>query len=200
MRPPANAIFFTVTIGGDCVISKFKHVLVEIGKRNRHGEALKQFKMVAVQLPINELLSKKRYIACGEECAICLEPMFFKTNASLLICGHAFHSTCLHSADCAKDLHENGDELISRCPLCRSQAPFDIQAKSRYRCCICGGNAVNPIHSMIDQLECFQDTRHLVLPRVCYWSFEYTTRHYIGMMARSCENCKHYCKTGHELW
>ena len=66
-------------------------------------------------------VNKKCYIAFGEICPICIEPITTKSSAWLTPCGHAFHKKCLIDNYHYRDIHnmciQNSNEIP--CPVCR---------------------------------------------------------------------------------
>lgn len=55
----------------------------------------------------------KHYIKIGEECSICMDPIWSYKNAILMECGHGYHATCIY-----KYVSYNNNK---NCPLCRQK-------------------------------------------------------------------------------
>jgi hypothetical protein len=146
-------------------------------------------------------ISKKMYIKFGEECPICFEGIYFRKNAFLTPCGHAFHKKCLHKAHVSKlisnvSFHE---EKLS-CPMCRYNVSTDLfYNPSKYYVYkksienINVSNNKNIINSMdffatIDNL--FENIE-LNCPTLCVGS----QRHFLGTK-KTCEICKEFINNG----
>jgi hypothetical protein len=122
-------------------------------------------------------LNVKTYIKIGDECSVCLEPMFHKTDAYLTGCGHSFHRKCLSRVFKAK--WETKPFSVFRCPLCRSGLGCpDLFV--RYD----GEN-------QLDKLENFWITKDCLIPELCDRG-----KHYLGMKS-SCQTCLNYRDTGY---
>ena len=138
-------------------------------------------------LPCN--LKIKCYIRPGEECPICLEPIFTVKKAHLTECGHAFHKSCILNIMKTKWLSKNYMATV-RCPICRcSLGRHNIT--HRYR------SSYNSYHSNeshvngLDKLEDYLLTHDLILPSFCSNHYD----HYLGVK-KDCSVCDEYRKYG----
>jgi hypothetical protein len=123
-------------------------------------------------------LGVRTYIKVGEECSVCLEPMYHKTDAFLTGCGHAFHKKCLSSVFKAK--WEVKPLSTLKCPLCRCGLGCpELFVRYSYE-------SENPL----DKLENFWITKDCLNPDLCLKG-----NHYLGMK-KSCQTCLHYRATG----
>jgi len=66
-------------------------------------------------------VKNKCYIAFGEMCFICMDPIVSKNNAWLTPCGHAFHRKCLITNHQYRQKHNMTLEFSNEipCPVCR---------------------------------------------------------------------------------
>jgi len=105
-------------------------------------------------------LKKKCYIAFGETCPICIEPIIYKNTSWITPCGHTFHRKCLLNAWQYYDFNDNiikyGNTMP--CPICREDLVY---------CCIGAGLRRYNVNNMfnkekeneLDKLENFWLTR-----------------------------------------
>jgi hypothetical protein len=132
-------------------------------------------------------LSKKIYIAVGEECPICLENICSKQTAYLTHCGHSFHKKCLHDSYISYLLEYGEDDNENLpCPLCRKTINID-DFTNNIRYCSKRGS--------IDEIENFWITKQLSVPYICYSEGDCDKNHYLGMN-KNCKKCKRYVKKG----
>jgi len=125
------------------------------------------------------IFQTKFYIRPGQECPICLEPIFTKSTAFLTPCGHGFHKKCIHQGFQTMWLTKQAG---IRCPLCRHYHVGDYNL-DKY--CI-WSRKVNEI----DKLENFWFSKDLQLGYPCV-----IDNHYLGMK-KNCHYCRKYQKTG----
>jgi hypothetical protein len=120
---------------------------------------------------------RKVYIKPGEECCICLDKIYTKTNAYLTGCGHSFHKKCLFKSYEVK--RKSNPNCTLNCPLCRSNMGLDIKDLAyRYR---------YVSFNQLDNLENFWIKKDYMNCDICY-----NRDHYIGMK-KNCNICKKYC-------
>ena len=123
-------------------------------------------------------LNTKTYIKIGEECSVCLEPMFHKTDAYLTGCGHAFHKKCLSRVFKAKWEVKPFSSL--NCPLCRTGLGCpDLFVRYSH-----------DTENSLDKLENFWITKDCLIPDMCCKG-----KHYLGMK-NTCQSCMRYRATG----
>lgn len=118
----------------------------------------------------------KSYVKIGDECPVCLEPIFHKINAYITGCGHAFHRNCLFKVFETKWKMKPYSTL--KCPICRASQGFP-EMLERYDT---DGNE-------IDILENFWITKDYNMGTFCY------KNHHIGMK-KDCSMCIKYRNTG----
>lgn len=97
-------------------------------------------------------LACKTYIRPGEECAICTEPVLYRSDAYLTLCGHSFHRSCTANwVDKCTDIQPG-------CPLCRDIIPCGEQEST------CVSNAAS---TGLDRLEDFWWNIHTRSVQLC---------------------------------
>ena len=136
---------------------------------------------------IYENLKIKKYMKIGEECSICLEPMFHKSNLYITDCGHSFHYTCV-STGLYMDHKYNGKDFD--CPICRQDIGDTFKLKHRYP------NSINKFD--FDKLEDFWNNIHTELPAMCYnndLEIQIRPLHERGIK-KNCKRCILYRNTG----
>jgi hypothetical protein len=140
----------------------------------------KKLRSKKIKKSVYDNLKIKHYIKIGEECPICLEPIFYKSNAYLTPCGHSFHVECIHKHDYTKFLSDYGS---ASCPMCRQDIGIYDDSKRIYF------NNSNGL----DKLEDFWKIIKFKLPTPCKnWD------HCIGFN-KNCIDCIEYRKTGKYL-
>jgi hypothetical protein len=123
-------------------------------------------------------LNVKTYIKIGDECSVCLDPIFHKTDAYLTGCGHSFHKKCLCKVFKAK--WEVKPFSALKCPLCRAGLGCpDLFVRYNYES-----------KNQLDRLENFWITKDCLIPDLCDRG-----KHYLGMK-NNCQMCTQYRKTG----
>jgi hypothetical protein len=130
-----------------------------------------------IKKSIYDNLKIKHYIKIGDDCPICLEPIFHKSNAYLTPCGHSFHVECIHNHFVQLWLSDSGGGL---CPMCRQDIGLYEHSKMIYFNSSDG----------LDKLEDFWNIINFKLPAPCNdWT------HYRGF-DKNCIDCIEYRKTG----
>ena len=129
-------------------------------------------------------IKRKCYIRPGEECPICLENIFRKSDAYITCCGHSFHKTCIFKSMETQWRHKYASNF--KCPMCRTNLGTDIHELSlRYK--------FTP--NNLDNLENFWLTKHLMLAQTCGNNYD----HEIGMKI-DCFICSKYREKGELLY
>jgi hypothetical protein len=143
-------------------ISKVKKLLLTLKNKWEYAKFPKTVK---------ENLKIKHYIKIGEECPLCYEPIWHKKNAFLTDCGHAFHSSCIHSYEMANIYND----YAIFCPMCRCDMG------------LYGENGYIYISSenRLDKLEDFWNNISYETPRVC------CKNHILGLN-KNCKKCVNY--------
>ena len=144
-------------------ISKVKRLYLKLRKNGVYAKFPKTVK---------ENLKIKHYIKIGEECSICYEPIFFKKNAFLTDCGHAFHLSCIHNYEMANIYNDRG----IFCPMCRSDMGM-------YGDC---GEIYYNSKKGLDKLEDFWNNISYTIPTTCF-------NHILGLN-NNCQDCINYRK------
>jgi hypothetical protein len=132
-------------------------------------------KTINIKCPVSiqENLKIKHYIKIGEECSICNEHIWSKSNAFLSDCGHCFHKTCIHKW--LKTTYLNG-----RCPLCRSDLGECYFAERYYSL------------NKLDLLENFIQCSDIMMPIPCiYNNSDMNFTHFVGER-KWCEECYNF--------
>ena len=129
------------------------------------------YKALIVSKSVKENLKIKHYIKIGEECSICYEPIYYKSNAFLTDCGHSFHTSCINEwiiFSC----------LAGKCPVCRQDMGyFEIQRYS--------------IKNRLDKLEEFWLNKDTTVPSLCDGFREFD---HLSGTNKYCNNCIKYRK------
>lgn len=128
---------------------------------------------------------KKCYIKPGDECPICYEPIFMKSNAYLTKCGHGFHKNCIFKYYSMK-VHSSRVYPNISCPICRKKKlGYDLcENIYKYNCC-------SEKYNRLDSLENFEFGKE-------YMSMILTlcdNGHHAGMI-RNCYACSIYRHIG----
>lgn len=119
---------------------------------------------------VKENLKIKHYIKIGEECPLCYEPIWHKKNAFLTDCGHAFHSSCIHSYEMANIYNDNG----IFCPMCRCDMGMYGE----------NGYIYFNSENILDKLEDFWNNISYKTPNVCC--------NHIKGLNKNCKDCVNY--------
>lgn len=130
-------------------------------------------------------MNQKCYIAFGDTCYICMDPITSKTNAWLTPCGHQFHRKCVITNHVYRQTHGMTLEFSNEipCPVCR---------EGLVNCCV-GIDDLDKYHrpkNKLDVLENFWLSITFAPYVSCYKCDK-------GMgMTINCDACEKYRKTG----
>ena len=162
-------------IGFDRIIKSYKFFV------ESPNEAV--LKCISKPIPIKETLKTKHYIKIGEECSICYEPMYFKSNTVLTECGHAFHYKCLMT------YYDKNYNNYCICPYCRQDVGNIHGIKERYYYTF--------TNNSLDLLDDFYNNIDYKIPEKCisYHRYNHFPLHDIGMN-KHCILCCIYRKKG----
>lgn len=129
-------------------------------------------------------IKNKCYIAFGEICSICMEPIVSKKNAWLTPCNHQFHRKCLINNHEYRRMHNMTLDFTNEipCPVCRD---------GLVDCCV-GLHDLNKYNTKngLDKLENFWLSINIAPYLLCY-----KCNKGLGMNI-SCETCEYYRNTG----
>lgn len=167
-----------IVIGYERILKNYKYFIESPNKP--------YFEYKCKKIPIEETLKTKHYIRIGDECCICYDPMYFKSNTVLTNCGHGFHYKCLLNY-----FYKNYNNY-SICPLCRQKVGNIDGIKERYY--------FNFSNNYIDILDDFYNIIESKIPKKCIPFYKnidgHLPLHDIGMNNR-CFSCFNYRKNGY---
>lgn len=128
-------------------------------------------------------LKRKCYIKAGDECPICMDPIFNKSNAYLTWCGHSFHKSCIFHYMETKWVTKYASN--THCPMCRKSLGMGLHAMNeRYAI-----DYLKP--NYLDILENFWLTKDYTVAHVCRNRYD----HYLGMK-KNCKLCRKFVVDG----
>lgn len=166
-------VVYPITIGENGIEKATDYYYMADGQ-GKNGKTYLAKKIKSKNIYTN--LKKRHYIKIGEECPICYEGIFYKRDAQLTDCGHAFHYSCIQ-----KYSYSNRG-VFTDCPICRE--PICRIDKNRY----------SPYgKNFLDSLEDFWMNLKTNNPEMCLSNKTGKKVHITGTQHKKCHICKTYC-------